>query len=240
MWRRHRTTHSRLQPALSADEVTMLPMLGRGRHRNPRRGACFMELASYLAGERWSDAPPCTDPALALLARMVNDATSDEARPRLAPMVPSVIGIHGLPAAVAGDLALIAAIHSLTEVAAYHQQSIAVGTLRLLSVPSSLTAAAPRARAREALDAVPHAQEWATRFLQMTDVRRVPAHYSPAVPLLEVVVIALATSLITDRDARLRELLVEGIAHARSLARAPDAAPVLEARSWREQVAAAR
>lgn len=66
----------------------LLPLLARGRHRSPRRGACFMELASYLAGERWSDHPACTHPLLARLARDVNDLTSDDARPRLAPSSP--------------------------------------------------------------------------------------------------------------------------------------------------------
>ena len=49
----------------------------RGSHRSPRRGACFMEFASYLAGERWSDHPACTDPVLASLARGVNDNLTD-------------------------------------------------------------------------------------------------------------------------------------------------------------------
>ncbi|WP_286218819.1 hypothetical protein [Paraoerskovia sediminicola] len=35
----------------------MLPMLGRGKHRNPKRGACFMELASYLAGRSGQTTP---------------------------------------------------------------------------------------------------------------------------------------------------------------------------------------
>jgi hypothetical protein len=33
----------------------LFPILSPGKHRNPRTGACFMELASLLAGERWSD-----------------------------------------------------------------------------------------------------------------------------------------------------------------------------------------
>jgi hypothetical protein len=52
-----------------------------------------MEFASYLAGERWSDHPSCTHPALARLARLVNDWTSDAERGRLAVMVPSVVGL---------------------------------------------------------------------------------------------------------------------------------------------------
>jgi hypothetical protein len=58
----------------------LLPMLSPGKHRNPRTGACFMELASLLAGERWSDHPACTHPLLAALARHVNDHTSDAGR----------------------------------------------------------------------------------------------------------------------------------------------------------------
>ena len=27
-----------------------VPVLSRGKHRSPRRGACFMEFASFLAG----------------------------------------------------------------------------------------------------------------------------------------------------------------------------------------------
>src|SRR5438045_9530973 len=70
-----------------------LPLLSRGKHRNPRKGACFMELASVLAGERWSDHPACTHPLLAALARHVNDHTSDAGRERLAGLIPSVIGL---------------------------------------------------------------------------------------------------------------------------------------------------
>ncbi len=72
-----------------------IPVLSRGKHRNPRRGACFMEMASVLAGEPWSDHPKCTHPLVAHLARMVNDYTSDDGRARLAPHIPSVVGIRG-------------------------------------------------------------------------------------------------------------------------------------------------
>ena len=72
----------------------MLPVLWRGKHRTPRKGA-FMELASYLAGERWSDHPECTHPLLAGIARLVNDHTSDQGRHCLAELIPSVIGLTG-------------------------------------------------------------------------------------------------------------------------------------------------
>src|SRR5918994_395653 len=43
-----------------------LPILSRGKHRSPRKGACFMEFASLVAGERWSDHPACTHRVLAV------------------------------------------------------------------------------------------------------------------------------------------------------------------------------
>jgi hypothetical protein len=52
-----------------------------------------MEFASYLAGERWSDHPACTHGTLAHLARLVNDLTSNTARARLTPLIPTVIGL---------------------------------------------------------------------------------------------------------------------------------------------------
>ena len=71
----------------------VMPILSPGRHRSPRRGACFMEFASYLAGERWSDHPACTHGTLAHLARMVNDRTSEAGRARLTPLIPTVVGL---------------------------------------------------------------------------------------------------------------------------------------------------
>ena len=44
---------SRYDPQLPA----LLPTLSPGKHRSPRKGACFMEFAALLAGERWSDHP---------------------------------------------------------------------------------------------------------------------------------------------------------------------------------------
>jgi hypothetical protein len=73
-----------------AQPPDLFPILSPGKHRNPRTGACFMELASLLVGERWSDHPACTHPLLATLARNVNDHTSDAGRQRLAGLIPSV------------------------------------------------------------------------------------------------------------------------------------------------------
>src|SRR5262245_40458256 len=72
-----------------------VPVLSRGKHRTPRRGACFMEYASFLAGERWSDHPSCTHPLLAQVARRVNDHIGDDGRQELVPLIPTVVGRLG-------------------------------------------------------------------------------------------------------------------------------------------------
>ncbi|WBQ04496.1 hypothetical protein [Kribbella sp. CA-293567] len=74
--------------------IEVVPILSRGRHRDPRRGGCFMEYASYLAGVPWSDSPDCTHPLLALIGREVNDEMSDAGRTMLVPLVPAVIGVN--------------------------------------------------------------------------------------------------------------------------------------------------
>ncbi|WP_432936248.1 hypothetical protein ACQPXM_22600 [Kribbella sp. CA-253562] len=79
--------------ATEREDVTLVPILSRGPHRDPRRGACFMEYASHLAGLEWSDRPSCTHPLLALVAREVNDELSDAARVKLVPLIPTVIGL---------------------------------------------------------------------------------------------------------------------------------------------------
>jgi hypothetical protein len=77
---------------MSTDRVhrsDFLPLLARGKRRRPGKGVYFMEFASYLAGERWSEHPACTHPLLAELARQVNDRTSDRARQALVGLVPT-------------------------------------------------------------------------------------------------------------------------------------------------------
>ena len=72
-----------------------LPQLGRGRHGGAEQGACLMEYVSVLSGERFTDAPRCTHPALSALARLVNDRTAnDAARRRLARLAPDLIGTN--------------------------------------------------------------------------------------------------------------------------------------------------
>src|SRR5919109_4319066 len=129
----------------------LLPTLSRGKHRSPRQGACFMEFASLLAGQRWSDHPTCTHPLLAAVARQVNDYTSDAGRQRLTHLVPSVIGLTGEDLHIDARIALRSATMALPVVAAGRQHVMAVSVLtceRVLAELDGRPAGAPEEQSR--------------------------------------------------------------------------------------------
>jgi hypothetical protein len=97
-----------------------------------------MELASYLAGEQWSDDPACTHPLLAALARDVNDHTSDAGRAALARLVPSVIGLAGEDLHIDARIALLCARTALPVAAATTQQVMALSVLACERVLAAL------------------------------------------------------------------------------------------------------
>jgi len=70
-----------------------LPMLSRGKHTNPSRGACFMEFTSLLAGGPFTDDPGCVDAELAAVLRRANDTLTDADRPVLVPLLGRAIGL---------------------------------------------------------------------------------------------------------------------------------------------------
>jgi len=147
----------------------VMPILSPGRHRSPLRGACFMEFASYLAGERWSDHPACTNGTLAHLARMVNDRTSDAGRARLTPLIPTVVGLTSEDPQLDVLLALRAASAALPIAAEERQRSQAVGVrvaLRVIGEPDDELTEELRDLAEAALRAAPAADAWAIQFME--------------------------------------------------------------------------
>jgi len=221
----------------------VLPLLARGRHRSPRRGACFMELASYLAGERWSDHPRCTHPLLARLARGVNDVTSDDARPRLALLIPSVIGLTSTDPRWDHEIALTAAAAALPVVAEGHQRALAVGVLtcdRLLAADGHPADDPTRLRARTALAGVPLAARWAERFAADHAAGRRTHH--PGAAVVDFAVQAVASPWRADADDILHDALRDAIDRCRRLGGLVpvDAAPVLDGSAWSAVCAPAR
>src|SRR3954454_15705743 len=91
-WPRICVSEGRPSMVLKRPAVMGLPRLEIGKHAGPEQGACLMEYVSVLAGQRFTDRPACTPGAVAVVARRVNDAVSDRARPRLARWAPELIG----------------------------------------------------------------------------------------------------------------------------------------------------
>jgi hypothetical protein len=190
-----------------------VPILSRGRHRSPRRGACFMEFASFLAGERWSDHPRCTHPLLTQLARQVNDLVGDEERQQLVPLIPLVVGRFGddrtwlaLPVAVAAA--------PILEAPEQTQRILAAGLLRAeqLCAEAGPDLASTGREARAALDLVPGAVAWTERF--QVGPRVTPRIFTArcAPTMVRCAADGIVRSATPDRDSRLRALLESAIA----------------------------
>ena len=71
-----------------------LPVPGRFAHLHPDDGACLMEAAALLSCGRFTDSPAGTHPALAALARVVNDSVGDDARYALWPLAADLADTH--------------------------------------------------------------------------------------------------------------------------------------------------
>lgn len=69
--------------------------LARGRHRSPADGVCAMELASMLAGERFSDRPRSVSRVVGAFVRTYNDLVDDERRQDLYAYAAEVVGTAG-------------------------------------------------------------------------------------------------------------------------------------------------
>jgi hypothetical protein len=198
-----------MNPLAAPDGV---PLLSAGRHRSARRGACFMEFASFLAGERWSDHPSCTHPLLAQLARRVNDLIGDEGRQQLAPLIPLVVGRRGddrtwltLPVAVAAA--------QILDVPEGTQRVLAAGLLsaRQVCTQAGPDLAATGRRAQAALDLVPGAVAWAERLGVSGRISPKTFANRCAPTMIRCAADGIVASGDPDRDSRLRALLETAI-----------------------------
>lgn len=212
----------------------LVPVLSRGKHRNPRKGACFMELASFLAGERWSDHPDCTHPLLASLARLVNDFTTDANRSRLAGLIPSVIGVTSDDPHLDVRIALRCATTALPVVSAERQRVMAVSVLAAQQAMVALDGETDEelmARSRRAMVQVPHAARWAQQFARA--VRTSPRQFRrrAAPQAVHYAVEGIAQACVEDPDRILHDLLKATVEDCRAWI-LPSTAPTVDARSW--------
>jgi hypothetical protein len=192
----------------------LIPILSRGKHRSPRKGACFMELASYLAGERWSDHPACTHPLLALVARDVNDYTSKAGRARLAGLIPSVIGLTGEDLHIDARIALRCARAALPVAAAERQQTMALSVLACERILAGLDGRPPgwlEEQTRQALAQVPHAAHWARSLTRDTPISAKVFRQHTAPAAVHAAAEGIARACVPQPDEMLRDLLIGAI-----------------------------
>jgi hypothetical protein len=211
----------------SADLPDLVPILSRGKHRSPRKGACFMEMASYLAGERWSDHPRCTQPLLAAVARLVNDHTSDAYRWHLAELIPSVIGLTSDDPRVDVRIALHCATAALPVASAERQNALAVSVLAAERALGTLDGRPPgrlEPRSVQALASAPLAARWAHSFGDGVDVSVERFRRIGAPNTVRIAVPGIAEACIPDPDEQLHHLLVAVIDECAALCRSHAAA----------------
>jgi hypothetical protein len=194
-----------------------------------------MEFASLLAGERWSDHPACTHPLLAAVARHVNDSTSDAGRPRLADLIPSVIGLTGQDLHIDARIALRSATMALPVVAAERQRVMAVSVLACEQVLAELDGrpVGLQEQSRVALAQAPHAAAWADRFTSGAGISAKRFRRWAAPCIVRNAVEGIAQACVPDPDAMLRDLLVRAIgACAASVGRDPNRGAAFDAALW--------
>ena len=193
----------------TVDLPDLVPVLSAGRHRNPRKGACFMEMASFLAGEKWSDHPSCTHPLLASLARMVNDCLGDEDRPRIAGFIPDVVGLTSDSLEVDVAIAVRAAAATLPIAPAVRQNVMAVGLLTSQRILHTLDHVDPELEAlcREAFLAAPEAHGWALRYARESRTSERTFRRQTAPHIVAYAVEGIAAACVADPATELVRLL---------------------------------
>jgi hypothetical protein len=173
-----------------------------------------MEMASYLAGERWSDHPRCTHPLLAGLARLVNDYTSDAHRSKLAELIPCVIGLTSQDLRVDARIALRCAQVALPVVSAERQNIMAVSILTANRVLEDLDCRPLDSlddESRRALQQAQDAARWAYRFTSQAGISTRGFQRRTAPAIVRSAVQGIAAACVPDPDQLLRELLTDAI-----------------------------
>lgn len=224
-----------IESALTSPHVIPdgMPQLSRGKHRSSKTGACFMEFASYLAGEPWSDSPQCTDPLLAYVARGVNDLLPDARRGEIAPEIPRVIGLRGDHRILAPVIAMRAAATALPVASAGRQAALAVALVALPALLPADIAPGVRAAAQHALDSVPFArraalEQVAKRRPNERDLRRSGCAFT-----VQVAISGIAEAAVEDPETLLVALLKDALTDVEDVLSAPEP-PVVTPASRRE------
>ena len=183
---------------MTTSSGSAVPFLNGGAHLSAEEGMCLMEAVSETARLPWSDEPPCTHPLLAFLARIVNDASSDDGRQQLTVLVPDLASAAPGDATRAAQTSARVAV-ACTEVALELRASPLLNHLHRV-------AAAELVRESRCSTGGPG------RFAR---TRRRMFERGPGARAIEVAASACLHVAPAGRDGALRELLRAGIAAAR-------------------------
>jgi hypothetical protein len=174
-----------------------------------------MEMASYLAGERWSDHPTCTHALVASAARLVNDNTSDENRSRLAELIPSVVGLTTHDPRADARIALRCATAALPVAPAERQNVMAVSIYaseRALALVEGREPGGLQPSSVAALESAPRAAAWAHDFVGRFQASAEEFQRSAAPHIVRMAVESIVESAVPDSDERLHAMLAGVIA----------------------------
>jgi hypothetical protein len=169
-----------------------------------------MEMASYLAGERWSDHPRCTHPLVATVARLVNDYTTDDNRSRLVALIPSVIGLSTDDPRADVRIALCCATAALPIASANRQNVMAVSVLAAERALARLEGRPPddlQTASVSALEQAPRSAAWAREFSGRFNTSADEFQRFAAPHIARMAVQSIAEAAVADPDARLYDLL---------------------------------
>ncbi|MGO4596803.1 hypothetical protein [Terrabacter sp. 2RAF25] len=173
-----------------------------------------MEMASFLAGERWSDHPVCTHPVLATLARCVNDMLDETHRQRLVTMIPEVVGLNPDDPRVPAALVLIAARSALPVSAEERQNVMALAILNAEGVLAEQDGRSPgqlSRASRAALATSPAAERWARIHLARLGFNAAAVRPANAAKIVALAVDGIARACVDDPEERLVRLLRDAI-----------------------------
>lgn len=208
MFGRRTSTQSFTSGGFASSIPDGVPVLSRGKHRSPRKGACFMEMASFLAGEKWSDHPACTHPTLASLARCTNDALSDEARQQIVHLITDVVGLNPSDPRIVPALVLEAALAALP-IAPYERQHVMA--LAIIAAERELNPTGLSRRSQEALAHAPEADTWARHYIATSGLspQAIPRDAAGTVIALAIGGIAVAATADQREPERVLIALLE-------------------------------
>jgi hypothetical protein len=201
-----------------------LPLLSPGRHRRRRHGVCLMEFTSIVAGEPFSDHPRCTDPALAAVARAVNDYSSAPGRQSLAVLAADLSVARGTDPGIGYHVARRCLLTALPYADKSRRKVLTVGLLGLDRAARDLS----RGWRPDVVDVdtelglMPYDGELGAAAAFLAEQRVRPADYvRRGLPLAIETAVATIAEGAPDADGLLRGLLTDCLADVRRSASMP-------------------